>query len=191
MMIRFLVAFALTILAVDARASDWQINPKTSNIFFEGELAGEKFTGQFKRFDAKIRFDEAHLDKTAIVVTIDMASAKIGDAQKDAALPKREWFDVKSFATARWASGDVRELAKGRYAADGVLALKGATKPVAIEFTLKIKDGKAHAVGAALIDRSSFGVGSGSFATDEWVAFPVKVMFNIEAVKAPAAKATQ
>lgn len=190
-MIRAFLAAALAFIAADAHARDWRMNPQKSQIAFEGELAGEKFLGKFRRFDADIRFDPAQPDKAAIVVTIDMASAKIGDAQKDAALPRGEWFDVKSHATARWASAGVREISAGRYAAPGVLALKGVSKPVPITFTLKIEDGKARAVGEALVNRSEFGVGSGSFATDEWVAFPVRVMFEIEAVEAPAAKSTQ
>jgi polyisoprenoid-binding protein YceI len=190
-MVRTLIAAFALLLASEASATDWLLNKEKSQIAFEGSLAGEKFVGQFKRFSAEIRFDPAKLDEAAIVVTIDMSSAKIGDAQKDAALPKREWFDVKSHASARWASNDVRAIGKGRYAASGVLALKGATKPVPVEFTLKIKDGKARAVGSALINRSEFGVGSGSFATEEWVAFPVKVTFNIEAAKAPPKKAIQ
>jgi polyisoprenoid-binding protein YceI len=189
-MIRFLLAAFALLLAPNAHATDWLINSQKSTIAFEGSLAGEKFVGQFKRFDAQIHFDPAKLDEAAIVITIDMASARIGDAQKDAALPKREWFDVKSHATARWASRGVRLIEKDRYAAAGVLAMKGATKPVPVSFALKIKNGKARAVGSALIDRSEFGVGSGSFATDEWVAFPVKVMFDIEAQKAPENKAS-
>ena len=104
---RAIAAAAFFAAASAAQAAEWKILPGSA-LTFAGEQAGEKFTGRFSRFDAKISLDPQNLSEAKIVVTVDVASAATGDKQRDTALPDKDWFDAKTFPQARF------EFASGR-----------------------------------------------------------------------------
>ena len=67
------------------------------------------------------------------------------------------------------------------YRADGTLTLRGVSKSVPMNFTLDINGDKARAKGSATIDRTSFGVGQGDYASTAEIAGPVAVSFDFQA----------
>jgi polyisoprenoid-binding protein YceI len=178
-MIRPALAAALLATVSTARAADWKILPGSA-LTFTGEQAGEKFTGRFSRFDAKISLDPEELAEAKIVVTVDVASATTGDKQRDTALPDKDWFDVKTFPQARFESRRVMRTAAG-YEAVGDLTLRGAAREIHLPFTLAVDGRKAEAKGHADLKRDAFGVGQGQWASDEWVGFNVGVDFDLQA----------
>ncbi|MGO8737646.1 YceI family protein [Rhodoblastus sp.] len=179
---RAFVALALLAETSAAQAADWKILPDSA-LTFSGEQAGEKFTGRFSRFDAKISLDPQKLGEAKIVVTLDVASAATGDKQRDTALPDKDWFDQKTFPQARFESRRVTRTATG-YEAVGDLTLRGASKQIHLPFTLAIDGRKAEVKGHADLRRDAFGVGQGQWASDEWVAFDVGVDFDLKAEQA-------
>ena len=55
-----LALIALLALAGTAQAKDWTVDP-SSTLGFAGNYQGEKFSGKFQKFDAKIALDPANL----------------------------------------------------------------------------------------------------------------------------------
>jgi len=168
-------------LVSPAFAADWTVDLTKSRLGFSGMQNGEAFKGAFGKWTADISFDPAHPEAGHAKVSIDLATAKTGDTQRDSALPQAEWFNVKATPTATFeATGFV---AKGgeAYEAPGKLTLRGVTKDVVLPFTVTIKDGKAAAKGHLTLTRTAFGVGQGSWATGEWVALDVSVDVDIAA----------
>jgi polyisoprenoid-binding protein YceI len=179
----------LPLLAVTpALAADWTVDMAKSNLGFSGVQTGTPFRGSFGKWTAEIAFDPAHPESGHAKVTIDLASAKTGDTQRDGALPEAEWFDIKVFPQATFeATGFV---AKGgdAYEAPGKLTIRGIAKDEVLPFTLKITGDNAAAKGHLTLVRNAFGVGQGPWATDEWVAFEVGVDVDLVATAASGTK---
>ncbi len=167
----------------DVAGAAWNVDPANSRLGFSATQNGEVFEGVFERFDAAIVFDPDNLADASIDVTIDMGSAKTGDRQRDSALPGSDWFKVKDYPTARFASSDIAESGPGAYSAAGTLTIRDVTKDVVLPFTLAIDGDRATAEGAVSLVRTDFGVGRGEFADGKWVGVDVEVSVSIEATR--------
>jgi polyisoprenoid-binding protein YceI len=180
--------FALPLLAVmsatlPAQAANWTVDPAKSHLSFSGSQTGAPFQGSFGKWTAEIAFDPAHPEAAHAKVTIDLASAKTGDTQRDTALPQPEWFDVKAFPRASFeATGFI---AKGgdAYETPGKLTIRDVSKEIVLPFTLTIAGNSATAKGHLTLLRTNFGVGQGEWSSNEWVAFEVGVDFDLVATK--------
>ncbi|MCW2283892.1 polyisoprenoid-binding protein YceI [Rhodoblastus acidophilus] len=176
-----LVLMALA-LSGAAQASEWKILPGSA-LTFTGTQMGDKFTGAFSRFDAKISLDPDHPEAAKIAVSVDLASAATGDRQRDGALPDKDWFDVAKTPTASFVATEVSRTEKG-FVARGDLTLRGVTKKIVLPFTLDINGKTARAKGHADLLRNEFGVGQGDYSSDSWVAFQVGVDVDLVAERA-------
>ena len=193
-MMQFLRSLALVmtvtgLAATAARAAtNWSVTKTPDAITWQGTDGGGKaFTGRCEAFEAEIAFDPADLAHSSVRVAIDMAGCLTGDARKDGYLPQQGWFDVGGFPKAIFEAKSFRHLGGDKYEADGMLTLKGATKPVTLPFALDIAGGKAHAVGETTLQRLAFGVGGGSQLSSPQVAGPdVTVKIDLHATRAGA-----
>lgn len=179
-----LIVSLLTPLAAPAHAASWTVDPSKSKLAFSGTQTGTRFEGSFSRYTAAIDFDPDHPETSRIAVTVELASAVTGDAQRDTALPEKDWFDTGAFPQARFESNAIRKTGDGSYEATGILTIRGVSQPVVLPFTLQIDGANAHAKGRVNLLRNAFGIGQGAWSTDQWVAFEVGVDIDIVAAKA-------
>ncbi|NWK97174.1 polyisoprenoid-binding protein [Sphingobium lactosutens] len=142
----------------------WTVQPG-GRIGFSIGNDGETIKGSFAKWTAAIVMDPDHPDSADIKVTIDMASASVGDAYKDGMLPGEEFFGVAAHPTATFVAKGAEATGPNRYRASGTLTLKGVSKPQAIRFALSGKDAVRKVSGSATIARSAFGVGNGDSST--------------------------
>jgi polyisoprenoid-binding protein YceI len=154
---------------------NWSVMPASSRLGFAASMSGQAFSGSFARWIARIRFDPADLAKSAVVVVIDTASARTGDATRDESLPTDDWFAARAFPQASFRSTTIRALGGGRYVANGFLKIRDAERPVALTFTLSIAGDTATMRGSTVIDRRQFGVGRGQFSGGDTVATAVRI----------------
>lgn len=178
-----LIAAAALFVSAAASAAEWKIVKSASALTFESALGGAPFTGRFEDFNGAIVFDPADLSGASISVVVDVASARTGDRQKDAALPSGDWFDAAKFPAATFRSKSVRATGEGTYRALGVLTMKDASRPATLDFALKLDGAQAHAIGRTVLNRTEFGVGLGEFAGEDWVPHNVTIKFDIVAVR--------
>jgi cytochrome b561/polyisoprenoid-binding protein YceI len=149
-----------------------------SALTFTTSWSGDAVQGRFDTWKADILFGPEALDKSKVTVTIDMTSAKTGDAQRDASLPAGDWFDAATHPKAVFTATRFEKTGADRYVAHGTLNLRGVTKPVDLPFKLTITGDKARMSGDTSLDRTVFGVGQGEFtATD---AVPAKVAVHVQ-----------
>jgi len=169
--------------ASPASAAEWAVDPARSHLTFSGVQNGAPFQGSFGKWQAEIAFDPAHPEAGHAKVTIDLASARTGDTQRDSALPQPEWFDTATSPQARFEAGGF--IAKGgdAYEAPGRLTLRGIGKDVILPFTLAMTGDQATAKGHLTLVRTEFGVGQGVWSTAEWVALDVGVDVDLVATK--------
>jgi len=160
---------------------DWNVDYGASSLSFTGTQTGNKFTGKFEKFDAKIRLNPEDLSTAIIEVSIDMSSAKTGDRQRDDAIPGKDWFDVKMFPKAQFLSSSIVRVEGDEYSVAGTLTIRDISKDVSLPFTVKIEGDEAMATGGLSVQRNGFGIGQGQWASDEWVKFDVGIDFTINA----------
>ncbi|MDB5972034.1 MAG: Cytochrome b561 [Hydrocarboniphaga sp.] len=116
--------------------------------------------GRFTAFHAeKLQFDAAHLDQASASIVVDSASFDLGDADYNAEVRKKEWFDSAAFPQARFESERVTRLADGRYQAAGQLTIKDKTQPAMAVFSVTEQADKATYTGEATISRAAFQIG--------------------------------
>lgn len=138
----------------------WTVQPG-GRIGFSVGNDGDTISGSFAKWTAAIIMDPDHPDSADIKVTIDMASASVGDAYKDGMLPGDEFFGVAAHPTATFTARGAEATGPNSYRARGTLTLKGVSKPQTIRFSLSGKDASRNVSGSATIARAPFGVGNG------------------------------
>lgn len=160
----------------------WTVQ-KSSTLTFTATWSGSGIEGRFKTWTADILFSPEALDRSKVSVSIDMASAATGDDQRDQSLPSGDFFDTAAHPKATFTATKFRKTGEGKFVADGTLDLRGVKKPLSLPFTLKIDGDTATARGVTTLDRTTFGVGQGEWASTDEIAAKVKVSFAITAKK--------
>lgn len=167
-------------------AKDWQAG-KGSSLGFASSFQGEAFTGEFKRFTPKIRFDPNDLPASRFDVSIDLASVDSRNVERDETLKTGEFFDVGKTATARYTAAKFTALGNGRYRADGQLSMRGISRPVALVYSWKPGDNPVL-TGEATLNRLDFRVGTGDWSDTGLLPNAVKVKTRLILVPVSPAK---
>jgi polyisoprenoid-binding protein YceI len=133
-----------------------------SSLNFASKYDGEVFTGSFPGFSTRLSFDPANPAAGTLDVTIPLAGASTGNGDRDSTLQTADFFNVASFAAARYTAKGFTKGADGRYVANGTLELRGVSKPVT--FTFDWTPGANPVLkGKATVRRLDFGVGQGDW----------------------------
>ena len=171
------VAMLAALPVASALAADY-VQAPGSTLAFASRYDGEVFTGRFSEFATKLSFDPARPEAGKLDVTIGLASADTGNADRDSTLKTADFFDVAKFAQARYSATGFRKLADGRYVADGTLELRGVRKPVTLTFAWT---GGAQPVleGKAVVKRLEFGVGGGDWADTSAIPDEVNISTRV------------
>jgi polyisoprenoid-binding protein YceI len=162
------------------RIGNWLVVKSESHVNFTASLQGKDFTGGFDTFDAVINFKEDAVEDASVTATIHLASVSAGDKERDAALPGKEWFNIKSFPKAVFQSDNFVKTGDGQYEARGTLSMKGKSQPLTLPFTLDIDGSRAEMDGKVTLDRTLWDVGTGNWSTDEWAS--TKVLVDVKIV---------
>ena len=155
-------ALAGMLATAPALAADYEQAPGSS-LVFASKYDGEIFTGTFPGFQTRVSFDPANPAAGKLDVTIPLAGAKSGNSDRDSTLQGKDFFNVAQYAQARYSANGFRALGNNQYAADGMLELHGASKPVTLTFTWT-PGAQPVLAGKATVKRLDFGVGSGDWA---------------------------
>jgi polyisoprenoid-binding protein YceI len=171
-----MVALACMVQAGPAVAEQ-KLLVSQSEIVFISKQMGVPVEGRFKKFDAQVRFDPAKPDTGNI--TVEMASASLGEPQTDAELPKPGWFNVGKFAQAQFQSTAIKALGAGKFEVAGKLSIKGAVREVVVPVTLVQSAASAMATGAFVLKRLNFKIGENEWADTSLLADDVQVHFKL------------
>ena len=158
----------------------WSVQ-KGATLGFAAAWSGASIEGRFQRWTADIQFSPEALDRSKVTVGVDLASAETGDAQRDASLTGEDFLDTADHPKAVFTATKFRKTGEGKYVADGSLDLRGVKKPLSLPFSLKIDGDTATASGVTTLDRTTFGVGQGEWASTDEIAAQVKVSFKLTA----------
>lgn len=173
--------FALAALCwvLPAFGSDWIVDRAASRLGFHTTQQDGRLEGEFRNWDATIRFDPERLQDAVIEVTIDIASITTGSRQRDRYLPDEEWFHTDRFPQATFRATGVEARGGDRYLARGELTLRGVTAPIELPFTWTSRDGTAEVRAETALERLRFGIGAGEFADSDVVGLSVQVLAEL------------
>jgi polyisoprenoid-binding protein YceI len=177
------LAFLAARGACAAPASAWAVDKSASAVRFSSTLNGQAFSGAFRRWDARIRFDPADLAGSSVTATIDVGSAVTGDPDRDQALPTEAFFSAARFPQATFTATTFRSLGAGRYLALGQLSLRGVARPLTLPFSLAITGPRANMSASLVLNRLAFGVGQNEWKSTDALAADVTVAITISATR--------
>jgi len=117
--------------ATQLTAGTWAIDPVHSSInFWVRHLMVSKVRGKFDNFSGAIVIAEDGTPSVHAEIAVD--SVNTGNDQRDAHLKSADFFDVETYPVATFTSSAV-EPNGDSYVLRGELALKGVTRPVALD----------------------------------------------------------
>jgi len=164
---------ALLLLPVASFARDWNVDASKSTLGFKGSYQKEAFNGAFKTFEATIAYDAADPSKARFDVTVDLASADTGSAERDDSLKGSDFFAVSKFPKAHFATESFAKAADGSVTAQGKLTIRDQTKPVTLKVVFAENGNAATLDVDSVLKRADFGLGAGSDWTDVGADVPV------------------
>jgi polyisoprenoid-binding protein YceI len=184
-MLRWLVPMVLALAAAaPASAAQWRVDPTRSRISVLFEQGGKPIEAQFESFQAEVTFDPKELAAARVAITVDLASFRSGDAQRDQMATAGEFLAAGAAGQARYVARGFKAVGGDTYEVAAELTLKGATKSLTHPATITIKGREARAQGEVKLDRLAFGVGSGQFPRGDQVGLIVLVRFDLVAERA-------
>lgn len=176
---KFLLLPALLLTASPALAATWTLQPTQSRLQFSGTETGTAFTGNFSSWQAAISYDPAHPQAASVKITIDLASAKTGDTQRDEALPDSDWFNIAATPQATFTATGFTPEGGDKFTTTGTLTIRGITHKLTLPFTLDVSGNAATAKGSLSLTRTDYGVGQGNWALGDYVGLSVGVNFTL------------
>ncbi len=169
--------------ATPACAAHWNVDHSKSKVGFTVNWGRDQFSGIFRSWQAEIDFDSADLAHSHADVSIDIGSETSGDAETDDSIKGAEGFATSKFPTATFKATRFTQKSGNSYLAEGMLSIKGISRPVTIPFTLTVSGPRGHVTGKAQILRTDFNVGMGEWAKADPVAREVTVNIDLIATK--------
>jgi polyisoprenoid-binding protein YceI len=182
-----LVALFASATVYAATSLSWKIDKTHTGINFSINHFFSAVTGNFTDYSGTISFDEANLEGSSVSFTIPVSSVNTQDAKRDKHLQSADFFDAKQFPNITFKSDKFVEK-DGELKVLGDLTIRDVTKKVAFPIVIKGKMDhpfmkNTELLGIAIktkLDRTSFGVGSGSWAATSVVGDDVLITINME-----------
>lgn len=181
-----MLAILLSMIAGPALAERWIVVPDRSALTFtytENDVAME---GRFPVFSGWARFDAAAPEASAVFVQVDMEAVSLPDFVRTAFARTGDWFATERHPRAQFELTLLTPTGDG-YRAEGLMTVKGRTRPVALPVTLTQEGSCLRARGSAELDLESFDIGRGTVSRLIRVGDTVAVDFDL--VGRPEARA--
>jgi polyisoprenoid-binding protein YceI len=144
-------------------AGKWTLVQEESRVGFSVKRAGvNKVTGEFKDYTATVHAGDAVAD-FAVEAVVQAASFDSGDADRDAKVTSKEFFNVANYPELKFSSTELKQDGD-EFTLLGNMTIHGVTKPV--EFDVEFKGLSRNEVGYPLagftaesvISRKDFGL---------------------------------
>jgi polyisoprenoid-binding protein YceI len=184
----WLCVVAMIGFVAPASARIWQLDAAHSTLTFANTYQGVEYTGQFRRFDARIDYDPADLAHAKFDVTVDVTSLDTQNSERDHAALGADFFDTAKFPRAHFVTTSLRKAADGKVIADGLLTLRGIGKPVTLVVKFAQRGDTATLDVSAHVKRLDFGIGTGQWADPSLIGDGVSVHGHLLLTRGATAK---
>ena len=173
----------------------YTIDPVHSRIGFVARHAMvTKVRGSFDQFDGSGYFDAASPASSKLQLRIKASSIDTRNADRDAHLRSNDFFDMDTYPEITFSSTSVEQTGDVRYRVTGDLAIKGVTRPVAVEFEYTgsavdpYGNQRIGFEGTTVVNRKDWGVSWNAAleAGGVLVSENVTLEFEVSAIRNPA-----
>jgi len=150
-----------------------------STLKFTIKNLGFGVDGSFTGFEGTINFNPQNLAASNFDVTVSATTVNTDNSLRDEHLKGNSFFDVKNYPRIKLTSTQITNVKSGTYMFNGLLTMKGKTKPIKFPFEATQSGDGFVFKGSFKMNRKDFGVGGTSTVSDE-----LEVMINVIAKKA-------
>jgi len=150
-----------------------------STLKFTIKNLGFGVDGSFTGFEGTINFNPQNLAASNFDVTVSATTVNTDNSLRDEHLKGDNFFDVKNYPRIKLTSTQITNVKSGTYMFNGLLTMKGKTKPIKFPFEATQSGDGFVFKGSFKMNRKDFGVGGTSTVSDE-----LEVMINVAAKKA-------
>jgi len=150
-----------------------------SEIAFVTRQMGVPVQGRFGKFSAQVALDPRKPEAGSVSFTIETASARFGNAEVDAEVPKPTWLNVAQFPQASFQSTSIKAAGPGRFEVAGKLVIKGSARDLVVPVQITQAGATSSASGTFTIKRLDFKVGEAEWADTSMLANDVQVRFKL------------
>jgi len=189
---KFGFAVLITVMGVFTanaqNATMWKLDKSHTSVNFSINHFFSAVTGKFKTFDGNFQFDPNNLQSSKADFTISVKTVSTDDSKRDKHLQSADFFDAKSFPNMTFKSTKIEKKSDKEFLVHGKLTIKDKTKDVILP--MKITGEMEHPMmkgtiilGVVIdttINRTDFGVGTGSWAATMVVGDEVRIHIPME-----------
>jgi polyisoprenoid-binding protein YceI len=128
-------------VAADVPAGAYTLDKSHATLIFRvNHLGFSNYTARFKRFDAKLQFDPAHLASSSVTATVDARSLETdfpdpATLDFNAELQNEQWLNTAQFPEMTFRSTTVELTGPNTVRINGDFSLHGVTRPLALDAT--------------------------------------------------------
>ena len=166
----------------------WEIDNSHTSVNFTATHFFTEVTGNFTEFSGIVNFDPDNLEESTVSFTIPVSSINTGDEKRDKHLQTDDFFNAKKYPNITFKSTKFVKKEDGTLAVLGNLTMRDQTKLVGLPFKLTGRMDHPMLKNTELLwislktklDRTSFGVGTGSWAATAVVGDEVLINVNME-----------
>ena len=177
--IRLILSLAIGLGFHASAATFTKIDNAKSSIDFTSKQMGVAVDGNFKKFEANVSLDPEKVDSAKGWISIDLASINTGSKEGNDEVQGKNWFSVKNFPNARFELKSIKSAGNGHLTLNGDLTIKGKTKPITTEATLKVNGNSAILDGKFIFKRLDFSIGEGQWGDVDVVANDVNIHYKL------------
>lgn len=189
---KFGFAVLITVLGVFTanaqNATMWKLDKSHTSVNFSINHFFSAVTGKFKTFDGNFQFDPNNLQSSKADFTISVKTVSTDDSKRDKHLQSGDFFDAKKYPNMTFKSTKIEKKSDKEFLVYGKLTIKDKTKDVILP--MKITGEMEHPMmkgtiilGVVIdttINRTDFGVGTGSWAATMVVGDEVRIHIPME-----------
>ena len=130
------MSVATTMHVLDHLTGSYQLDPAHTRLGFAARHAlVARVHGWFDSFEGTLHLDGSDPTKCSVALTIDAASIKTNNADRDAHLRSGDFFDVQRYPTITFVSTGVTAEGDTDYRVTGDFTVKDITRPMVLDLT--------------------------------------------------------
>lgn len=132
-MLRFAFFLALFLVSGRATSATWNVDTEHSNVAFTVRHFVSKVSGSFSDFNGSVVFDSGKPENSTVKFEVKTESIFTAHKVRDEHLRSPAFFDSEKFKNATFSSTKIIPQGKGLFRVEGLLEIRGISKPVAME----------------------------------------------------------
>jgi polyisoprenoid-binding protein YceI len=182
------MAIVASTMTFGQTAQEWKLDKSHASVQFGINHFFSEVPGSFSDFTGTFFFDENNLKGSKVTFAIQVASVKTGEPDRDSHLQSADFFDAARFPTITFTSTNLQKTGANTYNVQGKLTIRDVTKSVTLPLVITGKADNPWKEGAVImgwkiettLDRTQYGVGTGSWAATAIVGDEVRIKIQME-----------